>query len=307
MTARTILRCPEKGKLAAEEVSARRGGIISYYATRESLLEEYPAWHLSGRQIKPFSEGLAARRSIGGVGSWGFVDADGEEVIPAIFAKVGQFRNGVAVCQVLPGLTPRKLPSGYDTRFCAVPYVAINANGEILLDSSLPIYPGLDGSYLVWAGDKWQFRNTAGETLLPEMNFAEVRPRSADGLFFARCEGSDRFDLLDGEGRLVSTDVCQDARVFNEGLCAVKVEGKWGYCDRTGRIVIVPRFSKALEFEDGFAMVRVDDNGIQVADLIDTQGKRVLNQNIISWIYHGNLSWHMSVLAWELAQDGDEW
>ena len=36
----------------------------------------------------------------------------------------------------------------------------------------------------------------------------------------------------------------EDARFFSEGLASVKIEGRWGYIDKTGQYVIMelPRF-----------------------------------------------------------------
>ena len=39
---------------------------------------------------------------------------------------------------------------------------------------------------------------------------------------------------------------------FNDGLGAVKIGEKWGYIDRSGNIVIEPRFELADDFHKGF-------------------------------------------------------
>lgn len=40
------------------------------------------------------------------------------------------------------------------------------------------------------------------------------------------------------------------------GLFPIHENGKWGYIDRTGKVVIKPRFDEAAEFSDGLALVR---------------------------------------------------
>jgi hypothetical protein len=40
----------------------------------------------------------------------------------------------------------------------------------------------------------------------------------------------------------------EDARAFGEGLAPVKVKGQWGFVDKTGKIVIAPRFQDAASF-----------------------------------------------------------
>lgn len=46
---------------------------------------------------------------------------------------------------------------------------------------------------------------------------------------------------------------------FADGLAAVKQGGKWGFIDRTGRVIIAPRFLQAGGFSNGLA--RVIENG----------------------------------------------
>ena len=43
---------------------------------------------------------------------------------------------------------------------------------------------------------------------------------------------------------------------FSDGMCAVKVDGDWGYIDRTGRMIIKPRYDQASKFKRGTAQVR---------------------------------------------------
>lgn len=50
-----------------------------------------------------------------------------------------------------------------------------------------------------------------------------------------------------------------EVKNFSEGLAPVKREGKhqsaWGFCDRSGKMVIQPRYSDALSFSEGLAPV----------------------------------------------------
>lgn len=45
---------------------------------------------------------------------------------------------------------------------------------------------------------------------------------------------------------------------FSEGLAAVRVDGKWGYADRTGKLVIPAQFTWANDFSEGLARVSLD-------------------------------------------------
>ena len=45
-------------------------------------------------------------------------------------------------------------------------------------------------------------------------------------------------------------------RSFSEGLAAVMIGGKWGYIDKSGKMVIEPRLTEAEPFSDDVAVVR---------------------------------------------------
>lgn len=47
----------------------------------------------------------------------------------------------------------------------------------------------------------------------------------------------------------------EDAQVFCEGLAAVKKDGKWGYIDTTGQVVIPFQYDQAYHFNEGKALV----------------------------------------------------
>lgn len=57
-----------------------------------------------------------------------------------------------------------------------------------------------------------------------------------------------------------------------DGLLVIQVGGKWGYCDQTGAIKIAPRFDEAREFSDGLAAVKVGDKW----GFIDQTGRVVI-------------------------------
>ncbi|NQT16006.1 MAG: WG repeat-containing protein, partial [Planctomycetes bacterium] len=88
------------------------------------------------------------------------------------------------------------------------------------------------------------------------------------------------YGFIDKTGRLVVPGGFEAANRFSDGLAAVKKDGKWGYINRKGRIVISPRYNEwADPFCDGMARVAPDRNTTQ---FIDTTGKVIfeLDENI---------------------------
>lgn len=74
---------------------------------------------------------------------------------------------------------------------------------------------------------------------------------------------------------------------FSEGLAAVRsVGGKFGYIDKTGKVVIPPQFLYARPFSEGLAVVANDQFAF---GYIDTQGKVVIPLTLQN-IYPGNFS-----------------
>lgn len=65
----------------------------------------------------------------------------------------------------------------------------------------------------------------------------------------------------------------EDTNGYSEGLFCVKQNGKWGYLNKEGEVVIKPIFDEAFPFEgQGIAMVRVSDKW----GVIDKKGKYLL-------------------------------
>jgi hypothetical protein len=48
----------------------------------------------------------------------------------------------------------------------------------------------------------------------------------------------------------------EDGLSFHEGLAAVKVDGRWGYINKSGAFAINPQYFNALSFQEGRAFVR---------------------------------------------------
>jgi hypothetical protein len=64
-----------------------------------------------------------------------------------------------------------------------------------------------------------------------------------------------RFGYIDGRGHVIIPPRFEGARCFHEGRAAVRVGDKYGYIDDTGKTVVAPRFDFADDFSDGVAVV----------------------------------------------------
>lgn len=87
---------------------------------------------------------------------------------------------------------------------------------------------------------------------------------------------NDKYGYVNENGWLLKPQF-DEARDFSEGLAAVKVggwNGKWGFVDKTGKMVIQPEYDETGDFSEGLAGVRM--NNVWEWGFIDKTGKMVI-------------------------------
>jgi len=85
---------------------------------------------------------------------------------------------------------------------------------------------------------------------LNDKHFELIRVFS-EGMAPVRIDG--KWGYIDKTGNTVINPQFEEANAFHEDLAAVKQNGKWGYIDKTGNIAIKPIFDVAYEFTEGLA------------------------------------------------------
>lgn len=91
-----------------------------------------------------------------------------------------------------------------------------------------------------------------------------------EGLFWIRENG--KYGYIDRTGKVVIAPQYENTMGFNEGLAATQSGGKYGFIDTKGVWVIKPQYDFTYIFMDGTAMVKV---GKQSA-WIDKSGKQII-------------------------------
>jgi len=84
-----------------------------------------------------------------------------------------------------------------------------------------------------------------------------VFSQSAKPLFIVSSEG--RSGYADRSGKVIIARSFQSARDFSEGLAPVRINDKWGFIDEKGTIRIRPSFEEAYPFSEGRAAIKVGD------------------------------------------------
>jgi len=231
--------------------------------------------------VDNFSEGFAAvnngqlRNGIGLIahpGKWGYLDKTGKLAIPMKFTRAEDFSEGLAAVQ--DGERGGFIDHTGKFRF------------EVPLDVTLGFHEGVVGvllrgtvSYYDHAGRKIPISTEMG----PKSN------SFSEGL--VPIESRNKWGYVDRSGRVVIQPQFEDAGDFSEGLAPVKVYSeetiwcprdesgsrsgftmKWGYIDKTGKLVIPPQFETAEPFSEGLAAIHTCDHSF----FIDKTGKRVI-------------------------------
>lgn len=68
---------------------------------------------------------------------------------------------------------------------------------------------------------------------------------------------SDRYGFIDKTGKVVIPPKFKDLGDFSENIATVKLNNKWGVIDTTGKFVIQPRYNNSIDFYEGLADVKI--------------------------------------------------
>lgn len=94
-----------------------------------------------------------------------------------------------------------------------------------------------------------------------------------------------KWGYIDPSGKIAIAPQFEDGAprysigVFREGLAEVKIGSQWGFINKEGRVVIPPRFDAAFGFSNGLAEVRDPD-----CSYIDTSGHVIWSASLESGV-----------------------
>lgn len=206
---------------------------------------------------------------------WSYISKDGKTVITTEYGFVGNFHENRAYVQVCNGLTGT--------------YGYIDKSGKMVIEPKTGGYtqdlPPTDFSegFAIMKIEKDDgkivkvFVDKDGK-ILGDHEFIEAYEFS-DGLAYADGGFIDKTgnyvlrerDLFDGD--------CSLGLQFSEGLVDITIEGKTGFIDNKGNIIIEPLYDNIYAgFENGYAVVALDYK----KTYIDKSGKIIWQENSIN-------------------------
>lgn len=182
---------------------------------------------------------------------FGYINRDGEVVIPATYAYAMPFNEGMGAVNVGGTVSePGHLPLNGKWGF-------INQNGRFIINPKYYSPPEVGAPY-----DPQLLAQAQHEGYIFSEGLAAVRVEDQHWVYINQKDSVviDRSDI-------------QIPRMFREGLANVYDGRRWGYIDKTGKYVIPPRFLYPANFRNGRAFV-VNGNGRRY--LIDKVGNPIL-------------------------------
>ena len=96
--------------------------------------------------------------------------------------------------------------------------------------------------------------------------------KESNALFSVRING--KVGFIDNSGKIIINPQFDNANEFSEGLAAISVDKKWGFIDKNGKIVINPQFDGVNDFKEGFATICIGCDYLYGANRISADNKR---------------------------------
>ena len=198
-----------------------------------------------------FSDGLAKVKSAEG---WGFVNENGEEIISCKYEDVDVFFDGLALVQS---------NEGWGWGF-------VNENGEEIIPCKyIDADDFFDGLARVHSKEGWGFVNKDGEEIIP-CKYKDADAFS-DGL--ARVHSKEGWGFINKDGEEIIPCKYKYADAFSYGLARVQSKEGWGFVNKDGEEIISCKYEDADYFWFGAETAEVKLNGEWIT--IDKTGKQV--------------------------------
>lgn len=181
---------------------------------------------------------------------------DGEEwhIINRAGFKIARTSTPVDYMGILTG---GKIPVSKDNKYAY-------ATSSLRIPKDLPYdYASnfKNGVAAVKKGNKWALINTNEEQItdyiFEDIILDEYDTCCNEGVIFVKKDG--KYYMLNSKGSRITDQAFDDAKSFaGSGPAAICISGKWGFVDKTGKIVIEPQYEDAKSFNIGLGAICVE-------------------------------------------------
>ena len=277
--------CDSKGNI----IIAPQYNVALNFTSGVALVKKGSKWGIidkTGKEIMPcimnnaapFSEDLSV---IERVGKFGAVNTKGEQIIPFNYDALSNFRNGFAKYYDAQkdkfGLIDKQGKVMFEPKFTNLTdfeqgiAFAVNENQFALIDTKgkeLTPYKYLINQELDnpeplfhegWAAvgkrvEPNNFINLQGKELLLQDEYDWVDYFS-EGLAPVMKNG--KFGYINTEGKLVISLQFDETKPFYGAYAAVKMNNAWGFINKKGEVVVAPNFDEVGIFKEGLAAAQL--------------------------------------------------
>ncbi len=142
----------------------------------------------------------------------------------------------------------------------------------------------INGKAAIKKENKWKIINNKGEAV-SENTYADIKLSNThkyleNGYMIAK--RNDKYQLFNINEEVISDFECEDIDILTQdGVIAFCNNGKWGFVDLTGNVVIEPKYSSAKSFSNGLAAVSDGEKW----GFIDKKGKLVIEYTFLDADY----------------------
>jgi hypothetical protein len=222
-----------------------------------------------------FSEELASVQ-FNENGKWGYLDINGNLKIDTLFSLAYEFKNGIAEVEIETTDTTT-VNSNYillEPKFyhCkidksgniidTIKYVIkkrrfpligsantntlgkLNSRGDTIMKKKYRSFGYPQGKYMWFnTGEKYGLADTIGNILIKPI-YDELTYFSNNGLAVAKRNG--KYGFINNVGEVVIDFIFEDAKGFKYDLAPVKINGKWGFINSKGNFKIKPKYENII-------------------------------------------------------------
>jgi len=246
----------ERGMLhpaGVKMIGGRRWGYVNdkgEFVIRPQYLMAYP-YQANGLAVVATADGS------------GIIDGHGHYVVAPQYENIGAFAEGRAVVLAAEGA------------------MVINEQGKVITKQPYSFISAYVNGRAIFQrqaaeGFLYGYLDQQGEKVIPAQ-FQYANAFAAGKAVVKLAEN--RFALIDLNGEILQQYNYHDVGPLGEGLLAFRQDpqGRYGYIDIQGNVVIAPRFLSAAVFADGRAIVNVAaDYAQNQYGLIDKQGNYII-------------------------------
>lgn len=252
-------------------------------------------------EISFFSEGLAWVQI---KEEYGFINEEGVMLMSPRYVWAEPFHDGLA-------MVLKDGRNGF-----------VNKQGEevipLVYENAQSFSEGLAAVYTLMEGgvNSWIYINKKGDLVITNIGTGITTAGSFSGGLANIEKGENKAGMIDTNGKEIIPCEYQELGELSDSMIAAKKNGKWGYYNLKGQLVISCRFDEAESFYDGEALVTsgdsyyinkkgvfirpvkrqteetIDESKLFTIDYINTRGERIIRgkPGVMSVIYFNGMT-----------------